>query len=340
VFVNGDSGYLGYNQLTVAYNATTGAIVWRAFGAVTGGVAFPVAVSPDGSTVFAGSATGMVAYNAATGAVLWSNNARVDAIAVSSDSNTVFVTGQSATSDPAVTEAFNAVTGALLWQANYGQAPGGADFTALDLSPHGSVLYAAGSSGMVTGESHPQLVTIAYNAATGVQEWVDVSKKMTPGSAMKGLAVSPSGSAVFIAEEISAANTEGTFLSQITAALDPATGATMWSKIVRPTAGTKTWMGVDPYAIAASPDGSAVYVTGYETLKPPSGLRPNLEYHTIGYAAATGQQLWTADYQKEGEDIPDAITVSPDSSEVFVTGRIGAGDGYENDQMVTVAYSS
>ncbi len=88
-----------------------------------------------------------------------------------------------------------------------------------------------------------------------------------------------------------------------TEAYSAATGARLWS--------ARYQVSADSFAtaIAASPDGTAVFVAG-------SG------YATVGYNAATGAQLWAARYNGtvNGFESASSIAVSPDSSQVFVTG--------------------
>jgi DNA-binding beta-propeller fold protein YncE len=128
VYVTGTSGFdtstVGY--ATVAYHAATGARLWVARYGPRGQVseAASVAVSPDGSTVYAtGSSNkagisgfGTVAYHAATGARVWAARyagpfgySAGRSVAVSPDSSRVFVTGLSATDSQALGDAFATV---------------------------------------------------------------------------------------------------------------------------------------------------------------------------------------------------------------------------------------
>jgi hypothetical protein len=88
-------------------------------------------------------------------------------------------------------------------------------------------------------------------------------------------------------------------------------------------------------AIAASPDGSAVYVTG-----PSVGTTTSWDYATIAYDAASGHKLWLKRYNGPGNfvDFPTAIGVSPDGSTVFVTG--GSFSAPSDVDYTTIAYTA
>src|SRR5437879_2942431 len=81
-------------------------------------------------------------------------------------------------------------------------------------------------------------------------------------------------------------------------------------------------------AVAVSPDGSTVFVTGQS-----AGTTSGDDYATRAYNAATGASVWTARYNGPGNahDAATAIAVSPDSAKVFVTGQSAgttSGDDY------------
>src|SRR5260221_6128785 len=182
---NGGSA-TGSDYATVAYNAATGKQLWvsRYNGPGNGSdVAYDVAVSPGGGTVFvtgksAGTTTGedfaIVAYNAATGARLWVSrfsspgNApdAASSVAVSPDGRTVFIAGLSGTSAFA-TVAYNAATGARLWVRPYGTAADSPPSVAV--SPDGRTVFVGGTTfgGATMSDDY---ATVAYNAATGAQE--------------------------------------------------------------------------------------------------------------------------------------------------------------------------
>jgi hypothetical protein len=94
--------------------------------------------------------------------------------------------------------------------------------------------------------------------------------------------------------------------------------------------------GADASAMAVSPAGGAVYVTGSST-----GVRHGMDYATAAYDAATGAQLWASRYvgPSNERDLPTSMAVSPDGSTVFVTG-FGTGDLPGSQDYVTVAYNA
>jgi hypothetical protein len=88
-------------------------------------------------------------------------------------------------------------------------------------------------------------------------------------------------------------------------------------------------------AVAASPDGSTVFVAGTS----PSGAVSS-DYATVAYAAATGAQRWASRYADTGgENAVSAVAVSPDGNTVFVTGASFGGASSGND-YTTVAYNA
>lgn len=88
-------------------------------------------------------------------------------------------------------------------------------------------------------------------------------------------------------------------------------------------------------AIAISPDGTKIFITGAST-----GAGSGFDYATIAYSAFNGKQLWVARYNgpANGADKATSISVSTDGTRVFVTGE-SAGSGSGSD-YATVAYST
>ena len=93
-------------------------------------------------------------------------------------------------------------------------------------------------------------------------------------------------------------------------------------------------------AVAVSPDGSLVFVTG-ETQGSGSG---NYDYLTIAYDAATGSAVWSTRYDgRIGDyDHPLTIAVNPDGLAIYVTGTSvdAASGGPLHVDYATVAYAA
>jgi len=136
------------------------------------------------------------------------------------------------------------------------------------------------------------------------------------------MAVAPDGRIVFVIEPLGT----GGGSDFLTSAFDAATGNRVWARRYSGCAN-----GVDiPVALAVSPGGRAVFVTGAS-----KGRTSGFDYATVAYAAATGRRLWVSRYDGPGRstDSPAAIAVSPRGGAVFVTGT-SAFD------LATVAYAA
>ncbi len=85
-------------------------------------------------------------------------------------------------------------------------------------------------------------------------------------------------------------------------------------------------------AIAASPDGTKVFITG-------TSRGDSIDYATVAHEASTGTGLWVRRYDGPVQGIDEAmdIAVSTDGARVFVTGRSQARSG---DGWATIAYDS
>jgi WD40 repeat protein len=167
------------------------------------------------------------------------------------------------------------------------------------------MVFVAGSSGLV-----------AYEAGTGAQLWDNAA------GAGLSVAVAPDGRMVFVIERLST----GGGSDFLTSAFDAATGNQVWARRYSGRAN-----GVDiPVALAVSPGGGAVFVTGTS-----KGRTSGFDYATVAYAAATGGRLWVSRFNGHGRsfDSPAAIAVSPRGGAVFVTGT----SAYD---FATVAYTA
>ncbi len=352
---SGEGSQVDY--LTVAYDTATGRPLWRARydGPARGqdGVN-DIALSPDGTRVYvtglsvgqgAGPSGGdyaTLAYDASTGDELWLarydgpgdnfDNAR--AVGVSPDGGTVLVTGQvqlrtgSTSHTDYGTVAYDAVTGHQRWVALYdGPAVGFDSANDLAVSPRGDVVFVTGHSpGASSGWDH---ATIAYAVPTGEQLWAARYDGPAGGSDDAGaLAVSPDGGRLFI---IGTTAGDRGLPDYATVAFDTGDGTRLWTAVYDGPGGS-----IDrATAVAVSPDGSGVYVTGQSSAGSTSATA---DYATVRYAAATGATSWVSTYSGPagGVDAASAVAVSPDGSQVVVTGT-SDGDG-SGDDFATVAY--
>jgi len=285
--------------------------------------AYAVASSPNGSTAYVTGGSYVspfdsdyvtAAYDTSTGSELWST--RYDgpfhsfdtalAIAVSPDGSRVFVTGESIGSSgyyDLTTIAYDASDGSPLWTARYdgtGHKDDGG--VALAMSSDGTTVFVTGYSRGAS--SSDDFITIAYDAADGTPRW---QRRLNgPGNRFDrptGLAVAPNASLLFVAGFVAVGSTS----DYATVAYDAATGAKVWVKTYDGTGHNSDGAN----AIAVTPDGSTLVVTGDST-------SPNLtdDYTTIAYDAASGTRKWLKRYngQANGDDQARSIAVTPDGS--------------------------
>jgi DNA-binding beta-propeller fold protein YncE len=313
--------------------------LWRSM-VQKGDTPFDVAVSPDGTRAYVTGCSGLlacstgwmttVAYEVATGTPLWmaqhpQRGGVAIGVAVAPDGQRVYVTGYVtfANHPNYVTIAYDAATGAQVWEARYN---GGDTDVArrVAASPDGTKV-------LVTGESwsdrtYFDFLTVAYDAATGAQLWVARYDGMKGYDDPHGLGVSPDGSLVFVTGE--SPGTNGNDFA--TVAYDAAIGSEVWaSRYNDPSKRADT-----PYDLAVAPDGSAVYVTGC------AGIGDdciNPDFLTVAYEAATGGLDWAAIRQSPADDAAVSVGVSPDGTQVYVTGSVEQQDDYD---FATVAYDA
>lgn len=352
VFVTGYTGTIFTDYGTVAYDAITGDRLWvRRYDGPGHGFdqATSLAVSPDGSTLFVtGFSTSpdgdydyaTVAYETATGIQLWAN--RYDgpakyydyafSVAASSDGAMVVVTGYTsfiATGDDYATVAYDAKSGTQLWAETFNGLGNSTDQAmAAGLSPDSSLVFVTGYS---YGRTNFDYMTIAYDAVTGSMRWGSrYVGSGVDGDAAASLAVSPDGTTLFVTGHSWGVTSMADYA---TIAYDALTGVRLWtSRYNGP--GNDTDIAT---AIRVSADGAKVFVTGYSR-----GLSTSYDYATVAYMASTGAELWASRYNgprsENGYDFGTSVGVSPDGTEVFVTGysrRRGTGPDY-----ATLAYDS
>jgi WD40 repeat protein len=343
VFVVGSTygrqdGKVSRDYLTLAYDAATGARIWKKRYTHPVGYshdeAAALGLSPDGSTVFVTGASddgiwtdyATVAYKASTGHHLWTaryGRPAEDAartISVSPDGSSVFVSGFSistGTSRDIVTIGYNAATGHERWRSRYdGSVHREDQANGMAVSPDGSQVFVTGYSDR--SKRLRNYVTLSYGAKTGKQRWVrDYQGPGGFNNTAKAIAVSPDGSRVFVAGYRSGLDGRDFETLAYSSA-----GVRLWRRAYNgPLHG-----GDQATAIGVSPGGGRVYVTGFRNEV------YNLDYATLAYQASSGESLWQAFYDQD-EEGASALAVNPNGSAVYVSGMSGA-------DITTVAYGT
>jgi hypothetical protein len=221
--------------------------------------------------------------------------------------------------------------GTQLWARRYNGPGNGFDKAyAVAVSPNGRIAFVTGQSGG-RRSTHTDFATVAYSVTTGKQLWL--SRYNGPANGFDGayaLAVSPKGNAVFVTG-ISQGRTSSE--DYATVAYAAATGKRLWVRRYNGPGNRND----TPAAIAVSPDGARVFVTGQSGRK--SGSL-GYDWATVGYSAATGKQLWVRRYSGSSAGFQTAVglVVGPGGTKVFVTGYVQ--DGTTRSDYGTVAYSA
>jgi len=191
------------------------------------------------------------------------------------------------------------------------------------------------AAGAFTQALHPakvaSLAAAHRQAVPGATLWVKRYSSTGKGSDVaSAVAVSPGGGRVFVTGDSHGAATFDVS-DYLTAAYNAATGVRLW---------TARYIGLGSLdyagAVAVSPDGATVFVTG-ASYAPGS----NSDYATVAYRAADGTQLWVARYNGPGNegDFAAAVSVARDGTKVFVTGT-SFDSADETSGMATVAYGA
>jgi hypothetical protein len=325
---------------TAGYNAVTGVQLWAARFTSPGSLVdkpAAVGVSPDSSKVYVtGNAkiSGVytdfitIAYDATTGAQVWIN--RFDlagsdddpfALVVDPDGSRLYATGFGY--DPAngeanyLTIAYDTLTGARVWTSTWDGAGRLDKAFAIALSGDGSRVFVTGIS-PPAGFDSGDYATVAYDSATGAQQWVSTYDGAALFDEALSVAANPDGSLVYVTGESSVPANPDFPLDYATVAYDQATGAQQWVSTYNGTGAKND----TARSVAVSPDGSTVYVTGNSW-----GVSSGNDYATIAYDAATGSQSWVTRLNGSGNgpDTAYSLGLSPDGTRLFVTGSSWSG---------------
>jgi hypothetical protein len=334
VFVAGTTAGspIGY---IVAYEPATGAEVWVS---EFRGDPTAITVSPDGSRVYAtggGRGYKTEAYDAATGGLLWAASYRVgygdlaSSLALSQDGLRLFVTGtvySPSTGDDYATIGYDTMTGERLWVSRYNGPPttGHDDAAAIDISPSGEIVFVTGSSHGSAGNDDWDIATIAYEASTGSQRWLQrfVGTGHQLADLAYSLTASEDGRRVFVAGQTSSPDR-----AAVTLAYRATTGTWLWARRY-----DGPVVGGEDIAFAVVEHAGTVYITGVS-----EDEQFDTNDLTISYDSA-GTMLWLALYAgAEGSSNAAVdIGVGSDGTSIFITGYTVLS----SQDYLTVAYDA
>lgn len=229
VYVTGgtDGDGTGNDVTTVAYNATTGALVWkRTFHRTFFDVGYNLISHPGKDRLYllsfdlVGSGATVVAYDGSTGKPLWTAQHATDfafGLALDPDGERLFVSGEQRNSVwttyyDVETWALDADTGDELWEATYSNGLLGFasidQITRTETSPDGSRVYVIGHSSGIGSDPERQedfaqdFLTLAYDASSGEKVWAKRYNGPDRGvDRSHALGVNPDGSQIFVAGE-------------------------------------------------------------------------------------------------------------------------------------------
>jgi hypothetical protein len=345
VFVTGttDQGESDSHFATLAYDGSTGAERWVAtFLLHTDhdqyGRGNALAVSPDGSTVYATGSTACfrctdpsingwatIAYDVASGNRLWVARflAGVEpgSIAVSPDGAKVFVNGSINGGEASETLAYDASDGGTLWAVHSDDIPVYARH-ALMVSPNGSTVYTASTvtaDGFTCGPSGGYRTT-AMSAVDGSTRWSSTFRfdAGTACGAASDLALSRDGSTVWVTGYGGLTEGDGGTFASGTVAYDAHTGARLWDQ---QDDRMQITSGDNSVYLAAAPDGSKVFALGNHCDAASSSCAQQ-PLVTAAYDGATGSRLWLSQFDGGGQGWPTGLVVSPDGSSLYESGSV------------------
>jgi len=270
-------------------------------------------VARSGRTVYVGGQTAsapnrllIAAYAIDTGQRRWlaklacgpiaSDPCWLDAIGLSPDGDTLYLTGRDQTAPDAftwVTIALDTATASPRWTAR--ASHGVVGVSQLAVSPEGTRIFV---SGWVGSSARWGERVIAYRAATGTELWRIRRDGRHGDVAYLGVSANP-GRLFVTAEHHAARNLE-------TSAIDAATGSTIWSRNLA-TPKISDW----PAGLAVAPNGRRLFVTDFGS---DDARYPEL---TIAYGTAHGRQLWKAVEPVDPGSMQIAVRASGERVYVF-----------------------
>ncbi|MEM7310763.1 MAG: PQQ-binding-like beta-propeller repeat protein [Planctomycetota bacterium] len=316
--------------VTAAFDAATGALLWDVvYDADVDADDLPVdlAVDPGGAAVYVTGATDWVsdpdervtlAYGAADGTLLWSDRFGVDPdpaatdptdLLVSPDGSQLIVLGVIPSGSEIL--AYEAATGARQWT---GTLAANANFQLGTYLPDGSrVLVAASSFTGVPGGGNDVRVA-ALDPASGAVLWNRVYASPSPGDGPVGIAVTPDGTAAFVAALSTGA--------AHTLAVETDDGDLLWS--VETSAPGEQLL---PTGLALTGGGTRVAVGAHRSLE--TAAEDSADGVVFALDAAGGAQLWLAELAgiSAGREGPRSLALAPGGERVSLASNLQGATG-------------
>jgi hypothetical protein len=237
--------------------------------------------------------------------------------------------------------AYRADTGELVWEQHYRPPRKDVGLAVVDLvvSSDGGRVFGIANGRVGPNAGRLGVYTLAYEATTGAPLWNQEYGRASADYAVgqEGtIVVSPDGGRVFATAMLF----EDGFFGWVAIAYDAASGRREWVVESRDPVPELNPAGIIRYvpAIAASPSGDLVFVTG------PRGQKAAMQAGTAAYDAATGTQRWMALYGQTSA-YPSTVAVSPDGTRVFVAAKVNTlGGSVETGRftwdLTTLAYAT
>jgi hypothetical protein len=360
---NPSSGATNYQVVTIAYDSSTGNVVWTTpYLAPDGFQSLAQSLAVGGSRVFVVEfeqsqtqlVSGTIAYDATSGNPIWTapalynnGNGFAKTVAASADGARVYVTGSTVVKLPdgtyhidATTIAYDGATGAQLWVASVpgptgAPPPGFAD--GFGVAAVGGKVFMAVRQSDAQAYSH-ELDLLVIDDITG-QTLVTGSRPIHADDEV-GLTVSADGSRAFMEVQDLPVDSSGTTHGVMgVVAFDAKTGQSLWlADYFGPNPTGSLQSGSIPWMwgpIATSPDGSRVFAAT-ESVDGDFGLA-GTGFTTVAYDGASGTQLWIAEHNTNTPVnyifAGPMVTIDPAGRAVYVT-----GPAEQAETFATIAY--